>query len=280
MSILYQTNPGQSRIYLSNNINYPPHLHRQAELLLVLSGEVTASVSDKNYCLQQNDGILVFPNQLHSLHTAAASRILLVLFESDFCHCFKQLLENYFPAENNFSLSALSRHGLTGKEGLIALTEEFVRGSLLTNPSLTRCIGYLTLLLTDILPSLTLLEKEAFGVQSIEQQVLLYMDSHFTEELSLEQVARQLGISAFSLSRLFSNRFQTSFPRYLTSRRLDYAKELLLETELSVTQIALDAGFGSPRTFFREFQKNCGLTPGQFRKLPYPPTPKKAPPLP
>ena len=100
----------------------------------------------------------------------------------------------------------------------------------------------------------------------LEQRLLLYLDTHYTEELSLESLSKEFGVSRFVLSRIFTEKLHTTFPDYVNSRRLDYARDLLLSTELSVTQIALDVGFGSSRTFFRAFHSAYHTTPGAYRR--------------
>ena len=113
--------------------------------------------------------------------------------------------------------------------------------------------GYLTLLLADLLPSLPLQVRKNTDDLELEQRLLLYLDAHYTEELSLESLSKEFGVSRFVLSRIFTEKLHTTFPDYVNSRRLDYARDLLLSTELSVTQIALDVGFGSSRTFSGPF---------------------------
>lgn len=279
MSIFYQDSPGKSRIYISLNINYAPHLHRQIELLTVLEGQLTVTVEQTSYELHPGQGVIVFPNQIHSLKTPCSSKILLVIFEADFCHGFRQQFQKGVPQQNDFSLKELSPHSSVAADGLIRLTREFERGTSLPEPTLTRAKGYLTLLLTDVLPSLTLLEKTDNADLALEQQVLLYLDSHFTENLTLELLSRKFGVSIFRLSRLFSKHLNMSFTHYVNSRRLEYAKDLLANTELSVTQIALDTGFGSSRTFFREFRQVYSVTPGEYRRIQLLPEPEESLPL-
>ncbi|MDE7270988.1 MAG: AraC family transcriptional regulator, partial [Acetatifactor sp.] len=129
--------------------------------------------------------------------------------------------------------------------------------------------GYLELLLADLFtsPAALPLQRQKSGENlELEQRVLLYLDRHFTEELSLDLLAKEFGVSRFHLSRLFSEKFQTTFPRYVNSRRLEYARELLAESNDSVTNIALDAGFGSSRSFFREFREAFHMTPNAYRR--------------
>lgn len=266
MSIFYQSRSESIRFYTSENNTYDFHLHRQAELIVVLEGALSVTVGQTEYLLSAGDGVLVFPNLLHRLKTESKSRILLCIFDIDFCHSFRQLFRDSVT-EPVFCLESLSRHSRTAVDGMLLLTQEFQRGAAIPEEVTLHCQGYLTLLLTDIFNTLTLHTQTGYTDLELEQQLLLYIDSHYTENLSLELLAKEFGVSPFRLSRIFSGRLYTSFPQYVNSRRLEYAADLLKDTAFSVTRIALDAGFGSTRSFFREFRKRYGTTPGEYRQF-------------
>ena len=67
MSFFYQNRKEQLYLYLSNNNPYAVHLHRQLELIYVLSGSTTVTVEQQEFPLTPGQGVLVFPNQMHGL---------------------------------------------------------------------------------------------------------------------------------------------------------------------------------------------------------------------
>ena len=125
--------------------------------------------------------------------------------------------------------------------------------------------AYIHILLSRILPELTLKERVAQPTDLVDA-VVTYIAAHSREEISLTSVAKALYISPYTLSRMFSSTFHTNFNRYVNHSRLEYSRMLLEETEQSVTEICLDAGFGSQRTFNRAFQTEFHMTPAQYRK--------------
>lgn len=273
MSIFYQNNRERLRLYTSENNTFASHLHRQVEWILVLEGSLTVTADHRRDTLTPGQGALIFPNRLHSLYTDAAqgSRILLCIFEPDFCPGYRKYFQNDLPDKNCFDLNALSAHSHLAAEALLQLTECFDRKASVPAYICNLAEGYLSLLLADLLTSDTLyslrLQRKKGGEDlELEQRVLLYLDEHFTEELSLELLEREFGISRFRLSRLFSEKLRIPFPCYVNSRRLEYARELLTTTDLSVTNIALDAGFGSSRSFFRTFKEAFHMTPNAYRR--------------
>ena len=93
------------------------------------------------------------------------------------------------------------------------------------------------------------------------------MAEHYTEEeLSLTRMAQDLGYSPFALSRVFSHTFHTNFNRYLNELRLNQALSLMQDADASVTDLAMNAGFTSMRTFNRVFQERFHMPPREYRK--------------
>lgn len=266
MSFFYQNRREQLYLYLSKNNPYAVHLHRQLELIYVLSGSTTVTVEQQDFLLKSGQGVLVFPNQMHGLKNVDAGQNLLCIFEPDICHSFRHFFQNKKPSHNDFAVSTLSGHSHIALQGLETLAATMEKDRPTPSDVQIYAEGYLTLLLADLLPALPLQTRKNTEDLELEQRLLLYLDAHYTEELSLESLSKEFGVSRFVLSRIFTEKLHTTFPDYVNSRRLDYARDLLLSTELSVTQIALDAGFGSSRTFFRAFQDSFHTTPGAYRR--------------
>jgi len=93
-----------------------------------------------------------------------------------------------------------------------------------------------------------------------------YIDKHLHLPLGLSDAAREAGFSVRYFSSLFKRQFGVPFEKYLASRRLERARELLLTTELPVARVSRDAGFGAAEHFFRAFKRTYGMTPGQCRE--------------
>lgn len=86
------------------------------------------------------------------------------------------------------------------------------------------------------------------------------------QALTVDELADKLGISSRYLNKLFSEGFGTSPKQYALYRQLLFAKQLLHQTQLPITQVALAAGFNSIRRFNEAFQQRLQLTPTQLRK--------------
>lgn len=93
-----------------------------------------------------------------------------------------------------------------------------------------------------------------------------YMDEHYHEDISCEDIAREISISPSYLSRIFQVYVGYSPREYLTHVRLENAKVLLGRADMPVHVIASQVGYGSPQYFTRVFKKHIGLSPAEYRK--------------
>lgn len=266
MSIFYQNRLERFRFFTSTDITFGAHLHRHVELLVVLEGTLRVTLDHQEYDLKEGHGIIIFPNKLHSLRTIVHSRILLCIFDIDYCHNYLKYFQTLQPLQPLFCLQDLGAHSQIAIKGLLGLTGGRHKSAPIPDSVLNLSEGYLVLLLASLFEKLPLEEKGTSCDLELEQKLLIYIDSHYMEPLSLEILSKEFGISRFSLSRLFSDRLHVNFTYYVNSKRLESALVLLADSTLSITQIALDSGFGSSRTFFREFQEHYGMTPGEYRK--------------
>ena len=87
-----------------------------------------------------------------------------------------------------------------------------------------------------------------------------------TKRADFNGLAKELGVSKYHLSHVFSARLHTSFREYVNALRLDCARDLLAATELSMLEVSMESGFDSLRTFNRVFQERFRQTPSQYRK--------------
>ena len=98
-------------------------------------------------------------------------------------------------------------------------------------------------------------------------EIQKYIESHFTEGISLEDLSRQFYVNMYHLSRSFKAVTGFGFRDYVILQRLSQAKDLLLHTSDSVTKICMDSGFSNVNHFIRIFKKHEGVTPYKYRKL-------------
>lgn len=93
-----------------------------------------------------------------------------------------------------------------------------------------------------------------------------YIEDHYVEPLSLEEIAEKSGISVRHLNRIFRTHYQMTPISYLQRLRLDRAGTLLKHTNLSITQISYECGFNDSNYFTRQFTRAHGISPKAYRQ--------------
>ena len=93
-----------------------------------------------------------------------------------------------------------------------------------------------------------------------------YIESNLSEELKLSEVAKAAGISQWHFQRIFSALTGETLKGYIRARRLGSALKQLLNTEMRIIEISVEARYESQESFTRAFQNAFGMTPGEFRK--------------
>lgn len=97
-------------------------------------------------------------------------------------------------------------------------------------------------------------------------QGVRFIDTHFCEDITLEQIAEKCGLTPNYVTKLFHECFQVKLWDYITGKRIDRAKRLLrTQQELTVLDIALMCGFHNTANFNRAFLKFTGITPSAYR---------------
>ncbi|MCY1389442.1 Arabinose operon regulatory protein [compost metagenome] len=108
------------------------------------------------------------------------------------------------------------------------------------------------------------------------QKALLHIDQHFRKGVDQKELAQHCGMTPFRFCRLFKEQLGVGFMEYILRKRMDYAKELLDNSQMPITSIGYEAGFKDPSYFARTFKQNMGCTPSEYRSASRPEARKEA----
>ena len=245
------------------------HAHDFLELYLFLDGSVTYYIEDQVYDLCPGDLLVIPPGRMHRPVIAnehAAYERMVLWVELDYIARIDGA-----AGELQAALRGVGPNGycvpFRGDDLIFAVTL-FKR---IVEMHRSGADGVFTasairLYLRGVFEAYSLVEKQAQGETAVIPQVIRYLTAHFREPLTLEALARALGVSRFHLSHVFSEKIGQGFSAYLASIRVDCACALLAGTNRSVTEIAAESGFESQRSFFRAFGARCGMTPLAYRR--------------
>lgn len=253
-----QNKEQEIQISREQGINFPPHLHEDLELIWVQQGCVRVMVGTQWKELTPGGFAAVFPNTIHAYQSEGEGN----LFTMAICR----------PSLLGEDLPRLTHHvpvcPFLEEEQLhpdIPYAMEGIFRQMQQAPDREIFRALLRLILARLFTSLELVQMDEPKSIDLTSRLVEYLSKNFLSTLSLEKVAKELGVSRCHISHIFSSRLKTSFSEYLHFLRLGYACELLQNTDKSISDISLDAGFSSQRTFNRAFQKRYGVSPRTYR---------------
>lgn len=243
-------------VMCGEGMRFPPHLHPELELFWLQSGSLYIDGREDSVILEAGDFAFFFPNDVHGYRSAGDNdRYRMAICSSPLLGDLLPTLTKHRPAQPFLRASRLHPDISYAMRRLCLDTPDGreVRRALLH------------LILARILEAVELVPIGEPKAMDLTTRLIEYLSLHFRQPLTLDDVAHDLGVSRYHLSRVFSQRLGSSFPDYLSFLRLSEAQELLAGTDRSVSDICLDCGFTSQRSFNRAFQKLFLTTPRQFR---------------
>ncbi|WP_354000721.1 response regulator transcription factor [Sporosarcina newyorkensis] len=119
--------------------------------------------------------------------------------------------------------------------------------------------------LTKVVESTDIQEIETPSTEVIEQ-LITYIKGHLEDKLTLNELSQLVHLHPQYLSRLFKQKMDRSLTEYITSTRLEKSKELLVDSQYTITEISRLCGFSDSNYFTRVFRKQEGIPPSHYRK--------------
>lgn len=235
-----------------------PHLHGVLEMVYVTEGTLEIGVGTELYHMKEGDFAVVFPDLIHhyQVFSEGANRGYYVQAANSMCATFSETISKWCPA------NPVIKKDMICKEAQNAIME-LVH---LPNDETIMAQAYIQIILAKCIPLFELIQKDEVGQDDLVYQTVAYISSHFREEVTLGMMAEDIGVSKYVLSRIFSKTFHRNFNQYLNDERLNYAIRCLEHSDLSITQICMDSGFDSQRTFNRVFKERYKVAPREYRK--------------
>lgn len=245
------------------DIQYCAHYHEEIEIVVMLDGLIHMTVDGKCLELKGGDIALVRPFQIHSLETPERSRL----------YIFK-ILSPHFDfstiERDEAVVSPKNAEYLTISECIHLLVEEH---RLRDDDPLKRLAlrGATDQLLIRMarLPGVRPITRDSMLAHDRDIELLKtlndYLLDHYQDNISLEDAAGVCHMSMYYFAHSFKRATGTTFLNYLNGYRLEQAKHRITDTDESFTNIAMQCGFPSIRTFNRCFQKHYKLTPTEAR---------------
>jgi AraC-like DNA-binding protein len=246
--------------YGKHDLACSAHLHYHIEFFLLLDGHTRATVDTACYDVLPGDLLMVFPNQIHRYEEVARERYVLFIVNPDLMPEFETVFSRRIPRDAVIR-NAMSNPALLPLLQLLSVQYEHP-------PQHYReysLKGTLLALFSLLLAELDLTEPCTQDSRAVRAIVDYCARNYTTPALSLEMLERDLHLSRFYISHLFSEKLNIGFNDYVNSLRVSSACRLLQQTDLSITAVSERSGFNTCRTFNRSFSKLLGVSPSEYR---------------
>lgn len=231
-----------ARFYIKTT--YRPHFHRNFELIHAISGECTVEVATLKIPVKQGQYLLIPPYAIHSFSMDECCKLWVCVFSAD-------------------HIGDHSSSDLRAPFSCEADIQEFLNHHLIFSQSPERLMAQSCLYMVchqcdkaDILCSL--------DFDRIIQITRIITDN-LSQDLTMAETAKLLGFEYHYFSRLFHQLFSMNFRQYLNLYRTEQACTLLRTTQNDISDIALQCGFQTLRSFNRAFKAATGQTPSEYR---------------
>ena len=109
-------------------------------------------------------------------------------------------------------------------------------------------------------------ENDTSGRNTVEKEMVSYIQQNYTGTISLKKFGEQFHLSEKYVSQYFKEHFHITLSKYVTYLRLEHAKQLLQNSDIPVTEVAMLSGYQNVSYFIRSFKKTYGVSPLKYRK--------------
>jgi len=251
------------KINVFKNANFELHLHKCYEFVYLFQGSTVFFVNKKEYVLRQGESILLTPYQIHRSQDSQNALILVITFPSAYVNQFTMLISDKVAKSPVFTLPPETRDyvlfALFGDFKPQDRIRKFPPSDILTTKSILYSIC------AEFVKQSVFEEKKALN-ESLLFGCLQYIENHYTSEITLTDMATALNYDYSYLSRYFNQALEINFKSLVNQYRCEQAQQLIVSTDKSITEIALESGFQSIRSFNRIFKILTGTSPAEFRK--------------
>ena len=227
------------------------HLHEYSELLYCKDGECSVYVNGDTFTVKKGEFIWVPSNYIH-MYKSRNAELLCAVFSNDYVPLY-----NKITGEKKLKVLPVSACGIEAfLDGLMEIEKD----------DFLKLGGFLTLICSRVFENAVLEESRAID-EILYQKVIFYISSHYTEDITLSEIAKRFGYNEKYLSHTLHELTGTHFRKLLTLYRINKATELLsTKGNVNISAIALSCGFSALNTFHRSFKEITGVTPTQYKR--------------
>ena len=239
-----------------------PHTHNHTELFFIVSGRGQFLIQNQVFPVGVNNLVIITPNVAHTEDSLNAQPLEYIVLGIEGIELA--------TTENSNGQFCILDH-LESVEFSSCLRNILREMELKNTGYEDICQAYMEILIIRLMRTTSLSVQSGPQTVSGNRQcafVRRYIDLHFKEPLTLEQLSGEAHMNKYYLSHAFKREYGVSPINYMISRRIEESKYLLAETDLSLSHIAQLLGFSSLSYFSQVFRRTQDISPMEYRQSP------------
>lgn len=243
-------------LWHSDNNQCKPHFHSSIEFVYVTEGVLTVFLDEKQYEVRKNQLMISSSYTVHRYQSDMPNREIILTIPLSFVPSLQKVLRECTFCYPIYDLTNDSQT----KAVLELLSDGWKEYNSETQKGL--CYTLLGLLISKV--GLSIPKSNIRTTQM--KDMLIYLQENYQSDLSIATLAKHFGYSKSRFSHLFNETLGCPPSAFINALRCQHAARTMLESDQSLLEIAINAGFDCPRTFYRVFKQYYGLTPTQYCK--------------
>lgn len=238
---------------------YPQHWHNYYEIEIILSGSGKYIINDIEHDISANDVFFLNPTDFHHLDVEHVTRLINISFDINMLDDKDMTL---LVSEKNRKVCKFDGDE---RDRLINAANILLHEYETSGDCQKQLLQYVV---KCILRKNAIAQEETGSVEQNRgiKRAVAYMETCFTEKITLDDVAAAAGYHPTYFSELFASVTGETYINMLTRLRLSHAKSMLASGS-SVSDACFQSGFGSLSNFLEVFKKSCNMTPSQYRRM-------------
>lgn len=237
-----------------------PHAHSYTELFYIIGGDGQFLINEQIFPVKSHQLVIVNPNIIHTEVSYEAHPLEYIVLGIEG-------LELTNPGSDE---AAYCIYSFPENNGVLTCMQHVLQEMQECRPEYqTACLAYMDLILVQLMRSIGVSVTQANSRFPVNRQcasVRQYIDLHYKENITLDLLAEKVSINKYYMAHAFKREYGVSPINYLIARRIQEGKRLLIETDLSLSQIASVLGFSSSSYFSQSFRSAEGSSPTEYRK--------------
>lgn len=262
------------RAFLSSYPNYraPSHWHDDIELIAVLSGEMQYNINGERVTLKAQEGILVNARQMHFGFSDSKEECeFLCILLHPMLLCVTPAYERDFvlPLINHDALQFVHlRTDIPWQRDICSRIKFIYSVKEKSAAQMKIQAAFMTIwtLLYENIPPADNGRKRQTGDLAVLKNMIGFIQQNYVKKISLSDIAVSGAVGQSKCCKLFARYLGQTPNLYLTQYRLNKSMELLKNTDMAVTEIAVETGFGGGSYYAETFRKWIGKSPTEYRR--------------